>query len=198
VAQDFAKKGGKTGAGKGPARKKQTGRHPSEQRARGGGWRLYFAGVASGVFLSFLAYLGTLPGPGGPAHVQQAGTEQEEPIPKPQFEFYNLLPKLTIDTELEPAGVEPAADVRKPEAAVLQDVYLLQAGSFRQREDADQRRAELLLLGLEPSVEEAVSDTGRWFRVYLGPFETRADMSRARGLTANQNIDTLLLKRGNP
>jgi cell division protein FtsN len=74
----------------------------------------------------------------------------------------------------------------------------LQAGSFRQREDADRRRAELLLLGLEPRVEEATGDNGRWYRVYLGPYDSRAKMARARSLTAGQDIDTLLLKRGNP
>ena len=75
------------------------------------------------------------------------------------------------------------------------EVFLLQAGSFRQREDADRRRAELLLLGLEPRVEETTSDNGRWFRVYLGPFNSHAAMSKARGLTAAQDIDTLLLRR---
>ena len=75
------------------------------------------------------------------------------------------------------------------------EVFLLQAGSFRQREDADRRRAELLLLGLEPRVEETTSDNGRWFRVYLGPFSSHAAMSKARGLTAAQDIDTLLLRR---
>ena len=85
--------------------------------------------------------------------------------------------------------MEPAADVANP-GQLLAGPYLLQAGSFRQRDDADRRRAELLLLGLEPKVEEASSDNGRWFRVYLGPFESHAAMARARSLTANQDIDT--------
>ena len=75
------------------------------------------------------------------------------------------------------------------------EVYLLQAGSFRQLEDADRRRAELLLLGLQPEIEETSGDNGRWFRVYLGPFDSRSTMSRARSLTAGQDIDTLVLKR---
>ena len=44
-------------------------------------------------------------------------------------------------------------------------------------------------------MEEASGDNGRWFRVYLGPFESHSKMARARGLTAQQGIDTLLLKR---
>jgi cell division protein FtsN len=44
-------------------------------------------------------------------------------------------------------------------------------------------------------VEETTSDNGRWFRVYLGPFSSHSAMSKARGLTAAQDIDTLLLRR---
>ena len=47
-------------------------------------------------------------------------------------------------------------------------------------------------------MEETNSDNGRWFRVYLGPFTSHSQMTRARSLTAAQDIDTLLLKRGNP
>jgi cell division protein FtsN len=47
-------------------------------------------------------------------------------------------------------------------------------------------------------VEESNGDNGRWYRVYVGPFESHAKMARARSLTANQNIDTLLLKRSRP
>ncbi len=54
------------------------------------------------------------------------------------------------------------------------------------------------MLGLEPSVEESNSDNGRWFRVYLGPFNSHSQMTRARSLTAAQDIDTLLLKRSGP
>ncbi|MBT6126956.1 MAG: sporulation protein, partial [Halieaceae bacterium] len=90
----------------------------------------------------------------------------------------------------------PGAESARPLAnTALSEYYLLQAGSFRQREDADRRRAELLLLGLEPSIEESTGENGRWFRVYLGPFGERSNMSKARSLTAGQNIDTLLLKR---
>ena len=39
------------------------------------------------------------------------------------------------------------------------------------------------------------SDNGRWFRVYLGPFASRSEMARARTLTAEADMDTLLLKR---
>ena len=63
---------------------------------------------------------------------------------------------------------------------------------------ADRRRGELALLGLEATVEPGDGDNGRWYRVYLGPFESRSEMARARSLTAQADMDTLLLKRELP
>ena len=200
MARDYAKK--RTPASrKAPARKKQPARPTS-----GNGLRWYGAGVLTGVFLSFLLYLGTLPPAGSPRQHQAAGeagpgqttpgaptTEPAAPqpaTPKPRFDFYTMLPEQTLEEDTLPGEVASPRQASGPE-----EYYLLQAGSFRQREDADRRRAELLLLGLEPRVEESRGDNGRWFRVYLGPFESRSKMSRARSLTAGQNIDTLVLKR---
>ena len=79
--------------------------------------------------------------------------------------------------------------------ALSGDVYVLQAGSFRAIGDADRRRGELALLGLESSIEQMNTDTGSWHRVYIGPFDSRSAMAKARALTAQSDIDTLLLKR---
>ena len=195
MTKDFAK-GKQGGSRKSTARKKPAGAGQRGQPARtGGGWRWYGAGVLTGVFLSFLFYLGTLPGPGRGVPTGTGEALTEEPAPKPRFDFYTLLPEQTIEVELEPGEVQrPRADA----SSVDTQRYLLQAGSFRQREDADRRRAELLLLGLEPRVEETSGDNGRWYRVYLGPYDSRSKMAKARSLTAAQDIDTLLLKRGTP
>ena len=192
MAKDFAK-------GKQSASRRQAPRRKKRQDSGSArGWKLYGAGVLTGVFLSFLAYLGTLPQPGD-APAEQTATTSPEPAPKPRFDFYTLLPEQEIDVDVEPAEVEPARDIgNPPPGAGSSEVYILQAGSFRQRADADRRRAELLLLGLEPSIRQGDGDNGRWYRVYLGPFETRSAMNRARGLTAAQDIDTLLLKRNRP
>lgn len=157
-------------------------------------WRWYGAGVLTGVFLSLLLYLGALPPATPPAaELEPAGKAEDAAPSRPRFDFYTVLPEQTIDVEVEPATVSQPRESAEPAT------WLLQAGSFRQREDADRRRAELLLLGLEPRVEESPDNgTGRWFRVYLGPFDSRSEVSRVRGLTAGQDIDTLLLKRGQP
>ena len=185
MTQDFARSRGSQR--KKPAARKKAA---SERGAGGNGLRWYLAGVLSGVFASFLFYLGTLPGPAAPPQAAPAEAATGDASPKPRFDFYTILPEQRIEDEVE---------VQQPRATAQANAggeyYLLQAGSFRQQEDADRRRAELLLLGLEPTIRESTGDNGRWFRVYLGPFQTRAAMSRARSLTAGQSIDTLVLKR---
>lgn len=199
MAQDFAKKRGSgSERKKPPARKKAAPRKPNRKSEPAtSGWRWYGAGVITGVFLCFLVYLGAQPSsPGGqsrPPGTENGSSGNIEAVPEASFDFYRLLPEQSIEVEVE---VEPASvDEVQARAPASSEYYLLQAGSFRQREDADRRRAELLLLGLQPRVEEASGDNGRWFRVYLGPFDSRSAMSRARSLTADQGIDTLLLKR---
>ena len=110
----------------------------------------------------------------------------------PRFDFYTVLPNQELD--LNP-DIEPA-ELRSGNTNSAQ--YLLQVGSFRQQTDADRRRGELALLGLEATVEPGDGDNGRWYRVYLGPFESRSEMARARSLTAQADMDTLLLKRESP
>jgi cell division septation protein DedD len=110
----------------------------------------------------------------------------------PRFDFYTVLPNQELD--LNP-DIEPA-DLQSGNASSVQ--YLLQVGSFRQQTDADRRRGELALLGLEATVEPGDGENGRWYRVYVGPFEGRSEMARARSLTAQADMDTLLLKRESP
>jgi cell division protein FtsN len=196
VPQDFAKRKKDTNTRKPAVEKMQARRTTGNNEPSGKGFRLYFAGVLTGVFLSFLAYLGTLTNPADPT-LETGISPPAAEIPKPRFDFYTMLPKQTLDPEKEPDKVEPAADVSKPPAAnSAPEPLLLQAGSFRQREDAERRRAELLLLGLAAKVEETSNANGHWFRVYLGPFDSHESMTKARGLMANQNIESVLLKRG--
>ena len=68
---------------------------------------------------------------------------------------------------------------------------------YVEKDPALERRFQPVMV-TEPSVEETTGSNGRWFRVYVGPFESRSKMAKARSLTASQDIDTLLLKRNKP
>jgi cell division protein FtsN len=173
---------GSSGASRKPATRSKAGKQPSP-------WRWYGAGVVSGLLLSFLLYLGILsPDPTAVSQTAPAEDAGDEPPPA-RFDFYTRLPQQSVDVEVDPSEIATARQSPDTER------FLLQAGSFKQREDADRRRAEMLLLGLEPRIEETNGSNGRWFRVLVGPFETRSQLAKARSLTAQQGIDTLLLKQ---
>lgn len=158
-----------------------------EPESTGSGVRTYSLGFVSGLFVAFMLYLVTLP-PEETELPTPNPTASSASAQAPEYEFYEVLPAQRITVEVDPAELP-----QRNASSAKQ--YVLQAGSFRQAEDADRRRAELLLLGLEPSVEETTGDTGRWYRVVIGPFSSRSAMAKARSLTAQQDIDTLLVQR---
>ena len=114
---------------------------------------------------------------------------RNETATEPRFDFYTMLSKQKLDLspEIETSNLE-----RDPETA---QGYILQAGSFRQEADADRRRGEIALLGFSAKIKISGNATGKRYRVYLGPFPNDSKLSRARALTAQAGIDTLLLRR---
>ena len=108
--------------------------------------------------------------------------------PQPRFDFYQLLKEQEV--------VVPDTTPELTDTESDNSVYLLQAGSFRNSNDADQLRAQLLLLNLMATVEKARTRSGdTWHRVLVGPFESRSKLAKARSILASQEISSLLLKR---
>ncbi len=74
--------------------------------------------------------------------------------------------------------------------------YLLQAGSFRRQEAADQMRASLALAGLRAEIHTVELDNGeRWHRVRVGPFTERERLEQARTRMESRDIQPMLLRR---
>ena len=139
MARDYAKTP-KSRSKKASTRGKSTQRRgggsgkAASNTGSGSSWRSYLAGLFSGFFVSFIIYLANLPAaenatPRPEAAPAAVAAVPAEP-PKPRFDFYKMLPEQTIDGPVEPA------EVAKPRAGAPQESYLLQAGSFRQRDDA--------------------------------------------------------------
>jgi cell division protein FtsN len=98
---------------------------------------------------------------------QPAATEQATAT-QPQFEFYRVLPdKSEAGVTSKPA---PAAQTQaKP--VIDATPYLVQAGSFQNKEDAEKLKARLALGGFEASIVSVnLPEKGLWHRVRLGPF----------------------------
>lgn len=136
-------------------------------------------------------------------------TNKKHEVPSaPRFDFYSLLQdseKILVDDETpiinerlelgEPSAA-PAETATAAKASLSEDIYLLQVGSFKSEGDADSLRVNLLLLNLDAHIEKVKPKPGEtWYRVLVGPMDTRAEVSSARDKLASNRIDSLLLKR---
>jgi cell division protein FtsN len=130
--------------------------------------------------------------------------DRKEVTTNTKFDFFTLLPEreviVTDERPISKAEPKPAKDngqapVSTPDTSV--EKYILQAGSFRQNADADRRRAQILLLGLDAKVESVVANGDRWHRVYVGPFQSHNTLSDARSKLINESIDTLVIRQKN-
>ncbi|MGQ9425020.1 SPOR domain-containing protein [Gilvimarinus sp. F26214L] len=164
-------------------------------------WVWLFTGSVLGAFVMFLIYLAGIPPQPGTLderlseavqtiEPQEPAEPQEDDAPKPRFDFYQLLKESEVVVKPDPLP-------RKEVAARKENIeYVLQVGSFKNPEDADRLRAQLILLNLDATVETVkVRNAETWHRVLVGPFDTHANMSRARGTLANNELSSLLLQR---
>jgi cell division protein FtsN len=135
----------------------------------------------------------------------------------PKYVFYTELERSRVKTDPTPYDGPAAADREKPQApspssrppaakpasatstapaTQTSREFILQAGSFRARDDADRLRQTLEAVGFN-SITTAVrmGDGSQVHRVLVGPFTTEVDVHRAMIQLKERNIDPLLLKR---
>ncbi len=165
------------------------------------GWIWLTTGFAGGLFISFLVYLVALM-PSASQYDTLASVIQEKAVQKPQaketkkkatekprFDFYTLLPKSEVTL---PEQETTAVETRHSNKQAAK--YSLQAGAFRKLSDADQRRAKLLLMGLDAEIKTVQGkNQSTWHRVQVGPFNNRSQIAKVRGTLISNGIDTLVL-----
>ena len=155
-------------------------------------WVWLFTGVATGLFLAFLYYLAGI----SPTDRQMQEMATKTPAQTktgftPKFDFYTLLP----DREV----VAPSPEAKKPSQAAVTpskaQKFIIQTGSFRSAQEADHRRAELILMGLEVKIEKVELNPGEsWHRVQLGPFDNPKSLEQAKSTLAENHIEHLVLR----
>lgn len=123
---------------------------------------------------------------------QQEPTASKSEKGSTQFEFYSLLPQqepvLSTDPAQRPAVASAPSNYH----------YMLQAGAFKQKADAERRRAELILNGYEAQLEPTKYNNGQtWYRLLIGPFTSQSKLAKARSELLQSNIETLVIKRNN-
>lgn len=213
MSHDFAKQRQAPGTRPRPQRAAtRTSEAPNQ-----GHWGWFLSGIFCGFLIVGVGYLGII-------KLDTTATEQArnqnsagEPATRPTFNFgfYEQLenaevqvPIPAIPGETAAAGAAPPTAVPGLEQApgtpalagvdqaqVAESVrYLLQAGSFQDREDAENRRVKILLLNMDASVVPGVVSGRTWYRVQVGPFNGRNLADAARDALSENNIDSIPLQ----
>ncbi len=167
-------------------------------------WMLF--GLAIGLSVAFAVYVKdrepigvTQSEPPRPASLQSTLDDNDEPaasveVEKPKdkrFTFYDILPNFEVVTPDEEPDV--TAD-REPRAIEEPGVYVLQAGSFSTNHDADRRRAELALHGIESHIQRVKVNDRNYHRVYIGPTDDLAELNMLRSRLRAAKIDVLRIR----
>lgn len=122
-----------------------------------------------------------------------AASNLQAPPKTSRFTFYDVLPNFVVEIPEQEPSV--AADV-EPEAVVEPGVYVLQAGSFSTEKDADRRRAELALHGMESKIQRVTINDKSYHRVYVGPTEDLDELNLLRSRLRAAKIDVLRIRLG--
>lgn len=191
-------------------RKQKRKRKPKQEPYPGWMWMVFGLAIGLSVaFAIFLKYRDLLQPPpavaGQPASlaepmaaepapvadsVQPAAAEAEE---EPRFNFYELLPSFEVVVPEEESAV--SGDVEGP---AIEDpgIYVLQAGSFADAADADRRRAELALLGIESRIQRVIIDNRAYHRVLIGPNSDLDELNRIHSRLRAARIDAFTIRLG--
>ena len=111
---------------------------------------------------------------------------------EPRFTFYDLLPNFEVVTQ--EADDEPVESAAEPQAVVEPGIYILQAGSFSTTEDADKRRAELALRGIESHIQRVKINDRNYHRVLIGPIDDLDELNVLRSRLRAAKIDVLRIR----
>lgn len=107
-----------------------------------------------------------------------APTEEALPeLPEEEWEYIKTLPGYEVEVEVKE---QEKSDKR----------YLMQCASFRTRAQAEEMKAKIAFQGLEAIIRHSTGSNGDWFRVILGPFESKRDAEKAKHSLRKVNIAT--------
>ncbi|NNC55868.1 MAG: sporulation protein, partial [Pseudomonadales bacterium] len=152
-----------------------------------GSFRIVGTALVALVFLAALYTLARVELPDRHASTaNNAAKARASSVDETQYTFHSRLEDFEI--RVDASG--------NPQSTSSAKSYLIQAGSFLTREQAERRLVELKLLGLDPRVDERVNQDGsRWQRVLLGPFDSRSRMSGVRNVLLSNDIDAMVMQK---
>lgn len=174
--------------------RKRGGRSTARAKGQSG----FAAGLATGLAVALLVHLyhsrgvtTAPPAARSPASASATSVTQEPEETGPVFDFYEILPDFEV---VVPASPESSGDPDRPQPEMAPGTYYLQAGSFRQFEDADRRKASLALLGLSSDIRKVTVNDRDHYRVQIGPVSDTAELRRMQAQLSGAGIEYLALR----
>ena len=179
-------------------------------------WML--AGLAIGLFVSFLLYLDKQPAEQvsftdavkqelkkAREHQKQAEDQSrdanqdtaESSNKKPRFEFYTILSELEVfvpEPEVKSTAPKPETRQQTNSQDATSKQYLLQAGSFKNNDDAERLKASLALLGVQSSIQNVTINQDSWHRVRIGPFSNPVLLRDTLNTLKQNNIHAMTME----
>jgi cell division protein FtsN len=115
-----------------------------------------------------------------------------QPPPETRYDFYKMLPnsEFVVAPELSSERANPAPEI----VPATPGTYLLQAGSFTSREDAERMQATLALLGMQPRIEPHTDGGQTYHRVRIGPLTDPQRLDDYRRRLRQERIDFLVMR----
>ena len=200
MAQDFAKQ--RTPQ---PQSARKNGKRAARPQHKSAHWSWFISGIFAGIVLTGGGYLGFLRYQAMNPTALDANNSAQTPVALPDFDFgfYNELAtaEVTVRVPQDPAtlvtgqATPDASPATQPAAAAQQAAinYLLQAGSFQAKQEADERRAKITLMNMSAEIVPGVVAGRTWYRVQVGPFAGRDNAEAARKELSASNIDSIPL-----
>jgi cell division protein FtsN len=181
--------------------KNAAGSKQSRAGAAGDSFLSFFSGLSVGLLVAFAIFLYQYLAPAtriaddasadAPSKAATAPEAAKPKAPGPTFDFYQILPSREVNlsewVENTPQTAEPA-----PQKGGL---FILQVGSFKTFEAADQLKAELAFVGIDADIQRVViNGQDILHRVRVGPFRDPVELDKARRALLENNRDFVLLR----
>lgn len=114
-------------------------------------------------------------------------------LPEPQFDFYKILPNKEVNISewesVEEESDEQATEQQQPA------MYVLQVGSFKEFQAADEIKARLALMGVTADIQRVViNGQDVRHRVRIGPYKNSSQLQQAKDRLLANDLDFMLLK----
>ena len=115
--------------------------------------------------------------------------------PPPSFDFYEILPNMIVNVSEWEAEENEDIEEQNQLGDEKPGIYILQIGSFKQYDAADEQKAKLALMGIIADIQRVViNGKDIRHRVRVGPYGDPEKLSMIREQLTENNLSYMLLK----